>query len=57
MINYIKSECSKLATRLSGQVDPPRIVQEIEIWPYELMVYVQLEICPREWDAQNSLGF
>ena len=33
------------------------IVQEIEIWPYEQIVYAQLRICPGEWDAQNSPGF
>ena len=36
-------------TRLGGQVDPLGIVQEIEIWPYEQMVYVQSSICPGEW--------
>ena len=33
------------------------IVQEIEIWPYEQMVYVQTSICPGKWDAQTPLGF
>ena len=32
-------------------------MQEIEIWPYNQMVYAQTRICPREWDAQNSQGF
>ena len=26
-------------------------------WPYEQMVYAQLKICSREWDAQTPLGF
>ena len=33
------------------------IVQEIEIWPYEEVVYAQAGICLGKWDAQNSLGF
>ena len=30
---------------------------QIEIWPYEQVVYAQPSICPEEWDAQCSLGF
>ena len=41
----------------SGQDDPLGIVQEIEIWPYEQMIYAQTSICPREWDTQTPLGF
>ena len=44
--NYIISECSKLTQkeyktqpRLGGQGDLQGIVQEIEVWPYEQMVY------------------
>ena len=33
------------------------IVQEIEIWPYQQMVYAQPKICPAEWDAQTPLEF
>ena len=44
-------------TRLDGQGDPLGIVQEIEIWPYEQMVYAQPRICPGERDAQNPLRF
>ena len=36
---------------------PLGIVQEIEIWPYEQVVYIQPGISPGEWDAQTSLGF
>ena len=32
-------------------------MQEIEIWPYEQMVYTQPRICPGKWDAEISLGF
>ena len=40
-----------------GQDDPLGIVQEIEIWTYEQMVYAEPRICPWEWDAQTLLGF
>ena len=33
------------------------VVQKIEIWPYEQMVYAQTKICAREWDAQTSQVF
>ena len=33
------------------------IVQEVEDWPYEQMVYAQPRICPGEWDAQTPLGW
>ena len=36
--------------RLCWQGDPPGIVQDIEIWPYEQMVYAQPKICPNEWN-------
>ena len=36
-------------SKLKGQCDPLRDVQEIEIWPYEQMVYAQPRICPRKW--------
>ena len=31
--------------------------QEIEIWPYESIVYSQPSSCTREWHAQTPLGF
>ena len=37
--------------------DPLGIVQEIEIWPYYQMVYIQKGIRPSELDAKNSLWF
>ena len=43
-------------TRLGGESDLLGIVQEIEIWPHEQMVYAQTRICPGEWDAQTFLG-
>ena len=39
------------------QGKPLGIVQEIEIWPYDQMVYAQPNICPGEWDTQTLLGF
>ena len=44
-------------TRLDVEGDPLGIVQEIEILPYEKMVYAQTRIYLREWDVQSSLGF
>ena len=32
-------------------------MQEVEVWPYEQMVYAQPRIYPREWDEQTPLGF
>ena len=39
------------------QDDPLVTVQEIEICPYEQMVYTQPSISPGEWDVQTLLGF
>ena len=36
---------------------PLGIVQEIEIWPYEQVVYARPRIRLGEWDAENPLGF
>ena len=52
-ISHMISECSKLIqeykTRLLGwQGDPLGDVQEIEIWPYKQIVYVQPSTCPRK---------
>ena len=33
------------------------IVQEIKLWPCELMVYAQARIRPGEWDKQTPQGF
>ena len=44
-------------TWLDGQDDPLGIVQEIEIQPYEQMIYVQPRISTVEWDEQTLLGF
>ena len=35
----------------------PGIVQEIEIWPHEQMVYAPPRIRPRKLDTQNFLEF
>ena len=42
---------------MGAQGDPQGIVQEIEFWPYEQMVYAPSRICPEEWNAPTSLGF
>ena len=42
---------------MGGQSDPLRIVQEVEVWPYEQMVYAQPRICPSEKDTQTPLRF
>ena len=44
MLQIIK-EILKDQTWLGGQGNPLGIVQEIEIWPYEQMVYAQHRIC------------
>ena len=41
----------------SRQGNPLWIVQEIEIWPYEQMVYAQPSICPAKLDATTPQGF
>ena len=57
-INHIISECSKLAQQeYKNRYDSLGIVQKIEVWPYEKMVYTELRICPGEWDAQTPQGF
>ena len=38
------------------QGDPLGIVQEVEVWPYEQMVYAQHRIFPIEWGAHTPLG-
>ena len=38
-------------------LDPQGTLQEIEIWPYKPILIAQTRVCPREWDAKNSLGF
>ena len=58
IINHIISKCSKLTQteykiRLSVEVDPLGIVQEIKIWQYERMVCAKPRIRPVEWDIQN----
>ena len=58
-VNTIISEWSKLAQKeyKSGQGDPLGIMWEIEVWPYEQIVYAQPNICPGEWHTQTPLGF
>ena len=56
------SKCSnehKRSTRRGAswvEGDPLEIEQEIKIWLYKQMVWEQTRICPRKWDAKNSLG-
>ena len=42
---------------MGGQVDPLGIVQEISVWPYEQIVYAQLNISPGEWHTYAPLEF
>ena len=44
-------------TWLGGKGDPQGTEQEIEIWLYYQMIYVQNRIHPGEWDTQYSQGF
>ena len=46
-----------IKTWLGGGGNPPGIVQEVWIQPYEQTVHAQSRIRPRKWDAQNYLGF
>ena len=32
-------------------------MQEIEVWPYEQIVYAQPRMCLEEWNAQAPQGF
>ena len=41
---------------MDRQGDPLGIVQEVQIWPYEKVVYALAGIRSGEWDAQTSLG-
>ena len=63
-MNYIISECSKLVQMeykarhdCVGEDDPLGLVQGVEIWPNEQMLYAKNRICPGESDTQNSLVF
>ena len=42
---------------MGGEGDPLGILQEIELWPCEQVVYAQPRIHPVEWDVWNSRGF
>ena len=52
-VQQISAERVKELTRLGGHGDSLWDLQEIEIWPYEQIVYVQ----PGECDTQTSLAF
>ena len=41
---------------MGGEGDPLGIVQEIEMLPYEQVVYSPAGIRPGKWDAEISLG-
>ena len=59
-LHPIITECSKLKQKAyetrHEEADPLGIVQEIEIWPYEQVVYAQQRIYPGECNTQRSLG-
>ena len=42
---------------MGGEGDLLGIVQEIEVWADEDMLYTQRRIRPGEWDTLTSLGF
>ena len=42
--------------RLVGEGDPLGFEQEIEIWPYYQITYVQTRNCPGEWNAKEFSG-
>ena len=48
---------AKIKSRPGILVNFASHMQEIEIWPYEQMVYAQPRICPGKWDIQTPLGF
>ena len=37
--------------RLDGKGDLMGIMQKVEFWPYCQILYAQIRICPRKWDA------
>ena len=63
IINHIISECSKIAQKeyktRHNWMDKGihwEMCKEIEIWPYEQMVYIQPNSCPGEWHTNKILG-
>ena len=47
----------RILAQLGGQGDPLEIVQEIKIRSNKWLVYAQLRICCKKWDAQTPMGF
>ena len=61
-VNHMISKCDKLVQKKSIRLNITgwgrwSILQEVYIWPYEVITWAQLGICPRKWDIQTSLGF
>ena len=61
-INHMVSKCRKLVqkeykTILDRECYALGILQEILIWPYEIVGYAEVIIYLREWDAKNSEAF
>ena len=65
-INYIKAKIDNAQKnckwhKRNARLDTTRWecaqgnVQEINIWPCWLMIFAQIRICHRKWDAQNSI--
>ena len=54
-MQQISTEGVQDEARLGRQGVPLGNVQEIEIWPYEQMVYAQPSSCPGEWDTQTPM--
>ena len=55
-MQQISTEREEDFARLDRQGDPLRIVQEIEVWPYEQMIYAQPRILFWRMTRTNSSG-
>ena len=47
---------SKGVNNINNNVNQLGDVQELEIWPYEQMVYAQPRTCPRKWYTWTPMG-
>ena len=53
-MQQIRTKRVKDQTRMGGENDPWENEQEIEIRPFEQIIYAQLGIRTSEWDTQTS---
>ena len=56
-MQQITAKSVKELRQLGGEGDAQGIVQEIEIWTHQQVVYAQHRIHPGEWKEQSALGF